>query len=812
MNLTIKLAFRYFLSNKTRTILTSLGIILAVFLLTSVSVLVTSLTSSLVKTTVRDRGDWHYAIYDMSDSEVQQIIDSVKIEKYGGVDKNSIAIPIENPINRNRTNLHLVSVSNDYFSMQPIEIIEGRFPTNNNEIMVPKSLTDDYPSEFFVGEFITINNSQYEIVGMASVSKRVEASFTNGYMLFTKNSDMVFADQIIYIKLSNLKADFAYIQQRIGETNGHSNNELLDVLGVKQGESVKSSIYTATIMIIAIIIIAAVAMISNSFLISLSERTSEYGLLSSLGASSVTLAGIVLTEAILLCLISLPIGILLGIGTIYATLSPVGTLISKASYVDIIFSIYVNAPTIFEIIGLSLLTVLLSSIIPIIRCAYSTVISSIRQNKDIKTKQSKQNRLNNNRFKASFFLATKYFTKHKKKSFAVIFSFALCIILLVSTTAFTKYGKKNISIENEIGYYNLECITSTGIKNINTFINDTYFNLSQIDGITESAWCAEFEGGYLECDDVVLSNEASKYVKENGTQKIHYSYYCISDETYDDLICQISAVDNSIFDGELSAISFGDFLCFQEKDGQYIESKIAILGNSPINIEIKESINKTITLYKLENPEAIDKTAIKSQFDTIKIIFPLSRLSSFINDKEEGQIVMRFKASNHSKVATLMNDYNEINRKFLYVMDLAEDAQTQEQLYTLIDIGAIIITGMIALISIVNIVNMNLSSIILRKREIGIIRSIGMTDSSVTKMLIYENLLLCMIAIAIGIFASAIISALLLFLFNEPSLSYILPLKAIGISSGVIVLFSLLSSFIASRKASGYEIKQMLIL
>ena len=65
-----------------------------------------------------------------------------------------------------------------------------------------------------------------------------------------------------------------------------------------------------------LIFFGSVALIYNSFSISVSERTKQFGLLKSIGATKKQIRGAVLTEALMLCVVAIPLGLLVGCGGI----------------------------------------------------------------------------------------------------------------------------------------------------------------------------------------------------------------------------------------------------------------------------------------------------------------------------------------------------------------------------------------------------------------------------------------------------------------------------------------------------------------
>ena len=78
--------------NKKRTIVTIIGIILSVALITSLSTLISSFRSSLYNFYIQQRGNYHYAFYDINDDDLEVIKKNKKIESYSIIEDIGYAL------------------------------------------------------------------------------------------------------------------------------------------------------------------------------------------------------------------------------------------------------------------------------------------------------------------------------------------------------------------------------------------------------------------------------------------------------------------------------------------------------------------------------------------------------------------------------------------------------------------------------------------------------------------------------------------------------------------------------------------------
>ncbi len=127
--------------------------------------------------------------------------------------------------------------------------------------------------------------------------------------------------------------------------------------GYGGSEGTNVMIFSLAVIIIIIVMLASVFVIRNSFAISITEKTSMYGMLASVGATKRQIRRNVLFEGFILGLIGIPLGILLGLGVnaILITIlnSVLGDMLNGAKFVfvtptiPIICAIVLSAVTIF---------------------------------------------------------------------------------------------------------------------------------------------------------------------------------------------------------------------------------------------------------------------------------------------------------------------------------------------------------------------------------------------------------------------------------------------------------------------------------
>lgn len=88
------------------------------------------------------------------------------------------------------------------------------------------------------------------------------------------------------------------------------NSELLRTQGISANRAFMRLLYGMSVILILLIMTGGVSLVYNSFAISVSDRTKQFGLLASIGATPRQLRSMVYREALILSSIGIPFGIL----------------------------------------------------------------------------------------------------------------------------------------------------------------------------------------------------------------------------------------------------------------------------------------------------------------------------------------------------------------------------------------------------------------------------------------------------------------------------------------------------------------------
>ena len=175
-----------------------------------------------------------------------------------------------------------------------------------------------------------------------------------------------------------------------GDMVVYAHGNLTCYQGISNGSLLQDSLTAMAGILALVVAVASVSLIYNSFSISVAERTRQFGLLASLGASKRQLRRSVLVEALMLGAVGIPCGILLGIGGTAAVLQLTGAGFSALLGVDEGLALAVEPASLAISAALSLVTLLVSAWIPALRAGRVSAVDAIRQVQDVRLSKRAQ--------------------------------------------------------------------------------------------------------------------------------------------------------------------------------------------------------------------------------------------------------------------------------------------------------------------------------------------------------------------------------------------------------------------------------------
>lgn len=359
-----KMAFRQLVSNKMRTLLTMLGIIIGVASITllvsvakgmqsSVNEQMSGLGSNLV--TVNILPNQQNKTLSYKDSKKFEDIDNIDYIAQATSGKVTVSA------NNQSKDISAVATTDTYKEAKDLNLKEGRFllPIDldyNSKVVV---LGNDVAKDLFndrspIGEYVNINSIPYKVVGvmdkdenamMNTSDNRVFVPITSGQRLL-KNTGV----EEMYISAKSAE-DTPYIEDETKDMlyDEFSDEDLYVVFNqqaiLDTMESIQGTMTIVLGSIAGISLVVAGIGIMNIMLVSVTERTKEIGIRKALGAKRKTILIQFLIESTIVSLLGGIVGAIIGIvgaKIIYYIMGISGAISWSVVGVALGFSIFVG--------------------------------------------------------------------------------------------------------------------------------------------------------------------------------------------------------------------------------------------------------------------------------------------------------------------------------------------------------------------------------------------------------------------------------------------------------------------------------------
>jgi putative ABC transport system permease protein len=147
------------------------------------------------------------------------------------------------------------------------------------------------------------------------------------------------------------------------------------------------------------------------------------------------------------------------------------------------------------------------------------------------------------------------------------------------------------------------------------------------------------------------------------------------------------------------------------------------------------------------------------------------------------------------------------NRPNLFVVDVREQAEDQRSITVQLSILLYGLVAVIALIGGLNIVNTITTNVLIRVREFGILRAVGMSRSQMRRMIRLESFLYGSWAVLGGGIVGVALTRIIFSNVNQvQSIPWRLPLPSLGISFAAAVAICLISAVPPLRRVENLSI------
>lgn len=827
MNILNKVALQGLKKNRTRTVVTIIGVILSVAMITAVATFGVSLLSYMADGAAKKYGNWHVAFLDVNSSFVQERMNDKEVLNTVTFDNIGYAL-VDGAKNPNKPYFFVAGFNQKTFDALPITLLSGRLPENSSEIVISGKVTTNSTTSYAVGDTLSIavgnrmngneklgqNNPYtseifvpqdertYTIVGVCQ-TPAFEEDFSPGYTLITRTDTTDLVNELsLFITLKNPRKVYSYVDKTVANHAYILNNYILRFMGLDATDKIFNALlYSVGGIVVAIIMIGSIFLIYNSFSISLNERTQQIGILSSVGATSKQLRNSVLFEGACIGVIGIPIGIVVGIVSIGFVISVVDKNFESVLYTNVPLTLNVS---VFAIVGaatVSIITILISAYIPARKSANTPVMECIRQTNEVKVgyRVVRTSKLTQSIYGLEGILALKNFKRNKKRYRSIVLSLVLSVVLFISTSAFVidlKQASEQAKVvtDYDIGFGTQDMSDSEMLQ--------LYDKLKNTNGVYESSYQTFTE--YLctvsasELSDAYWETTGEHSLNETVDLKIGIQF--IDDNTYMKFVNDLGLTreqqnENMIVVAKMES-NKNDVKGVTDLSDMFINSSMnfTIIPQTNKEPKVAQNINATfVEFMPLDTPPMVGGLEQRPYF--LQGIVPWSLKEKFIS---YDTIVkgLTFKSENPSQSVAEMKAVIEsagITSTYI-LLDTSEMLEESQNYIFIANVFAYTFIIMISLIAVANVFNTISTNIKLRRRELAMLRSVGMSDKDFNKMMCFECIFYGVRALLFGL-PLAILSSWLIYkgmlIGGADNLDFILPWFSIGVSvfSVFLVIF-----------------------
>lgn len=835
MNIVRKLTLRHLKENKGRTVITTLGICVAIAMITAVFVSVASFMNLFGELSMLEGGNIHATM----------VVNAEQLEKLKADDriKNVGIIPLDAS---GEDAFHLEECVSDRMGTGGIYIgdevnlsqkttsqFEGNLPKNENEIAVEKELIEKnnlnwkigdtvkvpvgtryiidedgeeatFSGSYYTGEqFRTSEIKEFKITAIFNGNlPTIRYSIVRGMSESEKSGEIQATVELEKVNYKSLELIRSMIDDYGIEEYDINTSYLQTKFAIDQNSSLALTIIPMALIILAIIIVASVMLIYNAFGMSLSERVRYLGMLASVGATRSQKRMSVYFEGAVLGLIGIPVGIAAGIAGISITLKAVGDKILSTGMImgieDSGYEMRTVVP-LWAIIGIvifSVFTIFISSFIPAKKASAITPIDAIKQNSVVKVKAKK---LKSPKIIRSVFgyegeLAYKSLKRNGKKSTMITASIALSVVLFLCVNYFCQiFVQSNGNIQDMP--YDISVTVDYDDKDA---IAEKFSEVSEIDSFTP---CGNSFFTYNNNDELidgffVEENLTSAY-KNMAKNKMYVFVNYVKDEDFNAL-CKANGIDERDFYGDTQNALLLNNVSHNEGGSKVFNDDV--IGSRIGYTQYGD--DQTVTIKNLVDYDKNNALFDLNSKNTISVYVPESTHYKLLFNNEDVDgvpyiwgITAEEHAAAYEKITAIID---ENNFSGVYAVDIVDQMQVMN---TLVFVLQVFVYGFIALITLVtlaNIINTISTGIQLRRKEFAMIKSVGTTPKGFGKMICLESVFYGLKALVFAIPISLLLSFAMnkqlgdsVIPFEINYLMYLCVIAAVFVIIGISMLFSI---------------------
>ncbi|TQR46314.1 ABC transporter permease [Paenibacillus popilliae] len=845
MNIVNTLTIRHLMQNKRRTLVTIIGVIISVAMVTATATLGFSFLDLMKRQTIADSGEWHVLYKDVSKEQLAAIQNDDET-KVVTITKDIGYAPLIGAENSSKPYLFIQAYNAQGFTKFPIQLSKGRLPQTDKEVVISEAIVKNAKVNYEIGDHLTlsvgerfekgsdqpldqtsslsredgklteslqqITNKEYTVVGFI---KRpvMEPAWSPGYTIISyidettiKATDRVNAAVVLKTVNQSL---FDHAEQLAKSNNIDSvqyNYDLLHYYGMSKSAASNSMMFSLMFIIIAVIMIGSVSLIYNAFAISVSERSRHLGMLASVGATKRQKRNSVFLEGVIIGVISIPIGILCGLAGIGITFLFINPIIQGALETTEKLTLIITPMSLLIACVVSIMTIFISTFVPAIKASKISAIDAIRQSDDVKlTRRAvRTSKLMRKLFGIEAEIGLKNIKRNKRRYHATVFSLVISILLFLTVSFYTANLKQSLVLSQEGVNYDIQLWYSNG-KRLDDSTVQSIVSLDDVSeyNVTEShmvnAWIEEA----AIADELQEAVKKDRSVLKEGKYLYDIMINAMNDSSLQAYAKAVGANVEQLMDPDHPAAIVVDTLHYEdEATNKFVQTKAinAKIGQSFRLSYIDEETNKETESKEVTIATMTDQLPMGMRSDRLgrlDIIVSKRVFERLIDVKRKEFVSSHLYVKSKDPLKT-QQEIEEFRDSNLFFLNEYQSRVTEERRILVMSVFSYGFIILISAISIANIFNTISTSISLRKREFAMLKSVGMTPKGFTKMMNYESIFYGMKSLLFGLPLSFVVMYLIhmsssrrfSYEFSLPWMSILFVIAAVFVIVGSAMLYS----------------------
>lgn len=690
-----------------------LCIVFAVFLVTAIFSTADMMVRTQSGIMMERHGNWHIKLEHVPQDAIKEISGRSDITAIGA----SCVFNIDGdyPYRVNEKKAVLYGTEETYMREISNGIVEGTFPRNDQEVMLSPNAKLAFQVQ--IGDKVTLHTPAGDQVYMVSGLGADEKAYYEGqtylvgvYMTQTAYDSLMVQngvtdnDTVYYLQFADAAKAAKAITEiqskyQLPEGSIAENTSVMGMAGQSKRQSMQT-IYGIAAVLFVLVLMAGILMISGSLNSNIAQRTQFFGMMRCIGASRKQIIRFVRLEALHLCKMAVPAGIILGIAVSWGICAALrygiggefaGTPVFEVSLTGLISGAAVGFVTVF-----------LAAQSPAKRAAKVSPVAAVSGNAQNHPSVHHAAKLGWRRIECS--LGIHHASASKKNWCLMTASFALSIILFFSFSVLMDFAKLLLPSQSSV---NADLV-------LNGYANETVLDRGLVGQIKEIKGVSDVYGCNYTADIPVTSKRA-------GISQIGLV-------SYDDTLLECAKV--SAAKGNLEEI----------------------YGNS----------NKAAVVYRKDNPLKVGDT-IQIAGREVEVVCALSdglfsdnqsvicsqeTYDSLIGEEKYVLIGVQFGKDATEETAAQIRRFE--NDEIMVIDQRSSNQQDQATFIAsrIVVYGFLVMIGAITLLHIINSISMSVSA---RVKQYGAMRAVGMDSRQVGRMIRAEAFTYAVSGLAAGL-------------------------------------------------------------